>query len=227
VAGNVKAEDVFAYAKKHFGGIKKQLPLNDKKQEPDLFTHTIAVEEMNIDFPVQIYSYMVPAPAFGHKDYYAFNLFSELVFENQNSIFNTSLVTLGNMAYQIGCNVEDSRLYNCYASYDVIMQAGIGNAKVKKVINKEINDIINEGFEQSLIDNYIKCLETEETFALYSNDEIAGRLGFSEYYYKDHSKHNAELEAYRKLKAEDLQRIAQTYFSPDKLKVINIKPSAE
>lgn len=227
VTGNVKAEDVFAYAKKYFGGIKKQLPLNDKKQEPDIFSNNISVEEMNIDFPVQIYSYVVPAPAFGHKDYYAFNLFSELVFENQNSILNTSIVTLGNMAYQIGCSVDESRLYNNYATYDVIMQAGIGNAKVKKAISKEINSIINEGFEQVLIDNYIKSLETDETFVLYSNNEIAGRLGFAEYYYKDHTRYNAELEAYRKIKAEDLQRIAQTYFDPAKLKVINIKPVSE
>jgi zinc protease len=227
VAGNVKAEDVFAYAKKHFGGIKKQLPLNDKKQEPDIFASNISVEEMNIDFPVQIYSYVVPAPAFGHKDYYAFNMFSELVFENQNSILNTSIVSNGNMAYQIGCNVDASRLYNNYATYDVIMQAGIGNAKVKKVISKEINDIINEGFEQVLIDNYIKCLETDEVFKAYSNDQLAGHIGFAEYYYKDHTKYSAELDEYRKIKAEDLQRIAKTYFDPQKMKVINIKPLTE
>ncbi len=77
VSGNVKAEDVFAYVKKHFGSIKKQLPLNEKKPEPDIFANTIQLEEMNIDFPVQIYSYIVPAPAFGNKDYYKFNLLSE------------------------------------------------------------------------------------------------------------------------------------------------------
>ena len=227
ITGNVKAEDVFASSKKYFGSIKKQLPLNEKKKEPDIFSHTIAVEEMNIDFPVQIYSYIIPSPAFGHKDYYAFNLLTEILFSNSNSILNTSLVSAGNMAYQIVSGTDDSRMYNNYSNFDIIMQASMGNAKVKKVISKEINEIINEGPEQLLIDNYIANLEAQEAFGKYSNASIAASLGFGEYYYMDFSKYNAKLEAYKKLKAEDLKIIAQTYYQPEKLKVINIKPIME
>ncbi len=227
VTGNVKAEDVFAYAKKHFGGIKKQLPLNDKKPEPDIFNHVINREEMTIDFPVQIYSYIIPSPAFGHKDYYAFNLLTELLFSNSNSLVNTSVVSEGNMAYQIVPSTDESRMYNNYATFDVVMQAAMGNAKVKKVINKEINDIIVDGPEQEIIDNYISNLEAQEAFAKYSNNSIAYELGFAEYYYKDYTKYNAKMEAYKKIKADDLKIIAQTYFNPEKLKVINIKPIME
>jgi predicted Zn-dependent peptidase len=227
VCGNVKAEDVFAYCKKHFGSITKQLPLNDKKTESDIFTHSIEVEEMNIDFPVQIYSYIIPSPAFGHKDYYKFNLLSELLFSNTNSILNTSIVSVGNLAYQIISGSDESRMYNNYANYDIIMQAAMGNAKVKKIVSKEINDIIRDGVDQELIDNYIKNLEAQSTFGKYSNESIAAELGFAEYYYKDHTKYNAEMEAYKGIKGEDLKVIAQTYFDPEKLKVINIKPIME
>lgn len=227
VTGNVKAEDVFAYAKKHFGGIKKQLPVNDKKPEPDIFNHVIEQEEMTIDFPVQIYSYIIPSPAFGHKDYYAFNLLTELLFSNSNSLVNTSVVSEGNLAYQIVPGLDESRMYNNYATFDVVMQAAMGNAKVKKVINKEINDIIVDGPEQEIIDNYIANLDAQEAFAKYSNSSISYELGFAEYYYKDYNKYNAKMEAYKKIKADDLKIIAQTYFNPEKLKVINIKPIME
>lgn len=227
VTGNVKADDVFEYAKKYFGVIKKQLPVNDKKQEPDVFTNNIDLEEMNIDFPVQIYSYVVPSPGFGHKDYYAFNLFSELMFSNPNSILNTAIVMEGNLAYQINVLSDDSRMYSNYSTYDVIMQAAMGNAKVKKIISKEINDVINEGMDQERIDNYISNLEAEAVFSRYSNENINAALGFAEYYYKDHTKYNADLDSYKKIKGDDLKIIAQTYFSPEKLKVINIKPIME
>ncbi|HXB40940.1 MAG TPA: pitrilysin family protein [Bacteroidia bacterium] len=227
ITGNVKAEDVFAYAKKYFGPITKQLPLNIKKQEPDIFNHTIDIEEMNIDFPVQIYSYIVPSPAFGHKDYYAFNLLTELLFTNSNSILMNRLVATGNMAYGIQANTDPARMYNNYANFDVIMQAGIGNAKVKKAIAKEINEIITEGIEQQLIDDYVSNLTAQRTFGNYSNQGIAAELGFAEYYYNDYNKVNAQLEAYKKIKAEDLKVIAQTYYNPEKLKVINIKPATE
>ena len=226
VTGNVKAEDIFAYAKKHFGGITKQLPVNAKKTEPDIFNYNIATEEIVIDFPVQIYSYIIPAPAFGTKYYYAFNLLSELLFENSNSILNNVVVN-GNMAYQIAAQNDISRIYSNYATYDVIMQAAMGNAKVKKVIGKEINEIINEGIEQSLIDNYINNLLAKQTFNNYANQTIAGMLGLAEYYYNDYTKYNATIDAYKTIKADDLKQIAQTYFNPEKLKVINCKPLRE
>jgi zinc protease len=226
VTGNVKAEEVFAMVEKHFGNIKKQLPLNIKKQEPDIFKHTIEVEEMNIDYPLQIYSYIVPAPAFGTNDYYAFNLLSRLLFENSNSFLNQRLVNT-NMAYQVVAMTDDSRMYGNYSTYDIVMQAAIGNAKVKKAVSKEINEIINEGIEQSTIDNFVKNMETQAVFRNYSNMDISATLGFAEYYYNDYKKYDADAEAYKKITSEDLKRIAQTYFNPENMKVINIKPLAE
>lgn len=227
IVGNIKAEDAFAYANKYFGPITKQLPLNTKKQEPDIFNYPIAIEEMNIDFPVQIYSYTVPSPAFGHKDYYPFNLLSELLFTNSNSLLNSRLVTTGNMAYGIQADTDPARMYSSMASFDVIMQAAMGNAKVKKIVAREINEIINEGIDQELIDNYLAHLEARRTFANYSNQELAAELGFAEYYYNDYTKCNAMVEAYKKITADDLKKIAQTYYNPEKLKVINIKPVTE
>jgi len=182
---------------------------------------------MTIDFPVQIYSYIVPSPAFGHKDYYKFNLLSELLFNNSNSILKTSIVNVGNLAYQIASSSDESRMYNNYAFYDFIMQAAMGNAKVKKIVSKEINNIIRDGMDQELIDNYIRNMEAQGTFEKYSNSTIAAELGFAEYYYKDYNQYDAKLEAYKKIKGEDLKAIAQTYFDPEKLKVINIKPIME
>ena len=226
VTGNVKAEDVFAYAKKHFGGIKKQLPVNTKKSEPDIFNYNIKTEEMVIDFPVQIYSYIIPSPAFGNKDYYAFNLLTDLLFANSNSILNNVVVN-GNMAYQIVTQNDISRMYSDYTTIDVVMQAAMGNAKVKKVIGKQINEIINDGIEQKLLDDYINNLQAKQTFTNYANQDIAAQLGFAEYYYNDYTKYNAMIDAYKKIKADDLKQIAQTYFNPEKMKIINCKPVSE
>lgn len=223
ITGNVKASDIFAYCEKHFGSIKKQLPANTKKTEVDIFTHSISSEEMTVDFPVQIYSYIIPSPPFGHKDYYAFNLLSEVLFSNTNSLLNKSIVN-SNLAYQIQGGQYDSRMYSDYTLFDVIMQASIGNAKVKKLINKQINEIIAEGLDEEDLKNYIANLETSIAFANYSNNAINAQLGFAEYYFNNYNKYNAQLEEYKKIKPNDLKAIAQTYFNPENLKVINIKP---
>jgi zinc protease len=224
VTGNVKAEDIFAWCEKHFGPIAKQLPLNSKKSEPDIFAHKIALEEMTVDYPLQIYSYVIPSPAFGHKDYYPFNLLSELLFSNSNSYLHKRLVNT-NLAYQISGTQDISRLYNNFTYFEVFMKAGPGNAKVKKEINKEIYNIIKEGIEEEDLKKYLSNLETRLAFIQYSNSEISDMLGHAEYYYADHSKYNATFEAYRKIKPDDLRQIAETYFHPEKMKVLNIKPA--
>lgn len=227
IVGDVKAEQMFDYAKNYFGTIKKQLPLNAKKTEPDLFSYTPSVEDMQIDYPVQIYSYAIPAPAVGTPDYYKFNLLRDLLFTNPNSILNNSIVEKGNLAYAIQPASDDSRLYNNMASFDVIMQAQMGNAKVKKMISKEIYDIINEGIEQELIDNYVKNLEASQLFQNFSNQTIADKIGFAEYYFMDYKKYNQTIETYKTIKAEELTDICKKYFNPENMKVINIKPAME
>lgn len=227
IVGDIKAEQMFEFAKKYFASIKKQLPLNAKKTEPDVFSFTPTIEEMQIDYPVQIYSYVVPAPAVGTPDYYGFNLLRDLLFSNSNSILNNSIVEKGNMAYQIVPQSDDSHMYSNVATFDVVMQAQMGNAKVKKVISKEIYDIINEGIDQELIDNYVKNLEVSQTFQNFSNQAIADKLGFAEYYFMDYKKYNQALETYKTIKAEQLTEICKKYFNPENIKVINIKPAME
>lgn len=227
IVGDVKAEQIFDFAKKYFGSIKKQLPLNAKKTEPDIFSFMPTIEEMQIDYPVQIYSYIIPSPAVGTPDYYTFNLLRDLLFNNSNSILNNAIVERGNMAYQIAAQTDDSRLYNNMAAFDVIMQVQMGNAKVKKTIAKEIYDIINEGVDQELIDSYVKNLEVKETFQNFSNQAIADKLGFSEYYFMDYKKYNQTLDVYKTIKAEQLTEVCKKYFNPENIKVINIKPAME
>jgi zinc protease len=223
VTGNVKADEIFTFCEKYFGPIKKQLPLNTKKNEPDIFSHQIEFEETTVDFPVQIYSYIIPSPAFGHKDYYAFNFLMELLVSNANSLLNKRLVNT-NLAYQINGGQYDSRMYSNYSIIDVVMKASVGNAKVKKEISREINSIINDGLDELELKNYISNIETNAAFIEYSNNSINERLGFAEYYYGDYNKYAAMLSEYKKIKPDDLKQIAQTYFNPEKMKVINIKP---
>ncbi len=223
ITGNVKADQIFSLCEKYFGVIKKQLPLNIKKTEPDVFSHYITLDEMQIDFPVQIYSYIIPSPAFGHKDYYAFNLLSELLFSNSNSLLNRRLVN-GNLAYDIQGTQDESRMYSAFTTFDIIMDVKVGNAKVIKEVSREINNIIAEGVDDADLKDYLRNLENKNMFRAYSNAEICGELGFAEYYLGDYNNYDKKLEEYKKITSNELKRIAETYFNPEKMKVINIKP---
>lgn len=224
LTGNVKAANIFALCETYFGGIKKQLPTNLKKAEPDIFNHVIQTEEMTVDFPVQIYSYVIPSPAFGHKDYYAFNLFSELLFSSSNSLLKRRLVDK-NLAYDILGSQDLSRMYNAYTVYDIVMQAGVGNAKVMKEVEREINQVLNEGVDEADLKAFLSNMDRQIVFEAYSNSQISGQLGLAEYYHLDHNKYGELERQYRKVSIQDLAHIAETYFNPAKMKIINIKPT--
>ena len=82
-------------------------------------------------------------------------------------------------------------------------------------------------YDQELINNYVKNLEVNQTFQNFSNQAIADKLGFAEYYFMDYKKYNQALETYKTIKAEQLTDICKKYFNPENLKVINIKPAME
>ena len=62
VVGDIKSETVFALAEKFFCPITKQLNVANKTDIPDIYKNKIKVNDIGIDFPVQIYSFVFPIP---------------------------------------------------------------------------------------------------------------------------------------------------------------------
>jgi len=225
VVGNVNPDDVFAMADKYFGPLTKQLNLKDKSNLPDLTNAKPKLSEMPLDQMLQVYSYVMPYPDILSKDHYALNMLTGLLFLDENSILNDILVKKKHMVYAI-VSTEESRFfkYPSEQSIDFFMSAQPGNFKVKKIVSDEINDIIANGVPQALIDNYIRAREAADIESNYSAESISANLGEAELYFGDYQKAYHSIDAYKKVTVDDIKRVAATYFAPDRISVINIKP---
>jgi zinc protease len=224
VVGNVKAQDVFAMAEKHFGKVTKQLKLEPKQNVPDVFTSKVEAQEIALNFPVQIYSFIFPRPAASDKDIMALNLLTGLLFTDDNSILNNRLVKKEHTAFGLISVSEEWSMYPSLGVIDVVMQASPGNVKVKRAIREEINRVATEGIPQEMIDSYIRSVEAAELLGNYTASEIAWRLGMAEYYFGDYNKAYTMNEEYKKVKPDDLKRVAAKYFAEDKMQMINVRP---
>jgi zinc protease len=224
VVGNVKAADVFAMAEKYFGPISKQLDIRKKEHVPDLDTAKVRVSDMNINFPVQIYSYVLSRPAAGEKDFYAVQMLTGMLFTADNSILNNRLVKKEHSAFGFNGNLDPWSLFQSISVIDVIMNATPGNVKVKRAIREEIDKVAANGLPQEMIDDYISSYENSEIMSNYESANISAKLGTAEYYLHDYSKSNTLGAEYRKVTSEDLKRVAGKYFSEERLQFINIKP---
>ncbi len=224
VVGNVKHEEVFALAEKYFGVITKHLKPEEKKDIPDVFTSRVKLNDLALDFPLQIYSYVIPLPAATDKDYFAIDMLGDLLFFDDNSILKNRLINKDHQAYAIQNSSDKTALYPHLEVIDIIMNAQMGNVKVKKAIREEIDKIASDGIDQRIIDNFIKGLEATYIMDDYSAEGIAIELGNYEYYGHDYNLAYHAIDNYKKVTPEDLKRVAATYFSTDRVQVINVKP---
>jgi zinc protease len=211
VVGNVKSADVFALAEKYFGPITKQLDIKPKQNVPDVFTAKVKQQEMPLNFPVQIYSFVFPRPATNDKDFIPLVMLTDLLFTGENSFGFTS-------------PSDQFNLYPNMGVVDVIMEAAPGNVKIKRAIHDEIVKVISEGVPQDMIRSYLDAMEAQQLLTSYESSTIADRLGMAEYYYHDHNRAYTLIDDYRKVTADDLKRVASKYFSDEKLQMINIRP---
>jgi zinc protease len=224
VVGNVKADEVFAMADKYFSPITKQLDLKKKVNIPILDTVKLKASEMNINFPVQIYTYTFPRPASTETDYFAFQFLTDILFTGENSILTNRLVKKEHLAYGINSGNDAWSYYPNLAVIDIIMSAAPGNVKVKRAIREEINKIINEGISETMLENYITAYENNYIMDNYVSANISGELGMAEYYFNDYRRAYTLNEEYKKIKQEDIKRIAAKYLSEDRVQLVNIKP---
>jgi zinc protease len=211
-------------AEKYFGQVTKQLDIKKKTNVPSLDTLRIKTSEMNINFPVQIYTYTFPRPAAGDPDFFTFQFITDILFTSQNSILTNRLVKKEHLAYGLNSGHDTWNYYPNLALIDVIMGAAPGNVKVKREIREEINKIINEGIPASMIESYITAYENNFAMNNYMSANISGELGIAEYYLNDYHKAYTLNEEYKKINQEDIKRIAAKYLSEERVQLVNIKP---
>jgi predicted Zn-dependent peptidase len=224
VAGNVKAEEVFAMAEKYFGAVTKQLDIKKKENIPVLDTAHIRTSEMNINFPVQIYTYTFPRPAASDPDFFAFQMLSDLLFTGDNSILNNRLVKKDHLAYGFNVAHDPWSLYPNMALIDVIMNASPGNVKVKKAIKEEIGKVIADGIPAETLSDYVTAYENNYALNNYVSGNVANDLGMAEYYFNDYTKAYRLNEEFKKVTSGDIKRVAAKYLAEDKIQLVNIKP---
>lgn len=226
VVGNVKTEEVFAMAEKYFGAVTKQLVIKQPTNIPRLDTAKIRVAEMNINFPIQIYTYVFPRPvrALANNDFFAFQLLSDVLFSSSNSILNNRLVKKDHLAYGLNTVNDTWSVFNNFGIIDVVMNASPGNVKVKRAIREEINRITAEGIPQTMLNDYVTATENSNKLSNYECANIAGELGMAEYYFYNYSAAYIINDEYKKVTQEDIKRVAAKYLAEDKIQIINIKP---
>ena len=87
-----------------------------------------------------------------------------------------------------------------------------------------IEDIKVNGVTEKELQKARKQMMAEKVFEIYSANSLANSLGNAEIVLGDYNLYNEEIERFNAVTAEDVNRVANTYFNEDNLTIMHIAP---
>lgn len=220
VTGNISFEETVSLTEKWFGPIpRREVPVRNLPKEP------LQTEErrLTVERPVPLDSLFMAYRMCDHfhSDYYAFDILSDVLSNGKSSRFNQRLVqerhifsgidayisgSLDEGLFHIagkpaeGVSLEQAEAAVC-EELQRLRQERIGEQELEKVKNK---------FESTHIFGNINYLNVATNLAMF---ELMG----------DAEQLNREVERYRTVSAEQLQKVAQHAFRPENSVVLHYR----
>ena len=180
VVGDVKAADVFALAKQHYGPIEPSvLPARPTWFEPPhLVEREITYRDVRVKTPTWIARRMAPSYFYGEVgDVYALQILSDILGGGATSRLYTSLVIDQSIATSVGSWYDPSkRGPSSFGLYGVPKDGGsVGD--VTKAVDLEIQKILTDGVTQAELDASIRRMQDSAVLILDSLSSPARTLG--------------------------------------------------
>lgn len=221
VAGDIKSNEVFKLAKKHFGKIKNkseipQVHMIEPKQEDKRFAE-IKKEGQE----VELYALAYKIPNYENKDQIALSVLSYILTGGKSSILVDNLVNKEKLARSIqafNMDLKDEGLF-------IIIASGNKNVKAKDMetsILKHLKNIKNGDISEDDLKRAKINIKAEFIYSLQDSSQVSNLYG--DYFAKGNIKPLLDYENnFEKLKKSDIINVANKYFIDEKSNTIFLK----
>lgn len=211
IAGDIDIEQTKKLVDVYFKGIPRGKGdiFRPKVVEPPLRSEIRDTVYDNVQLPAVIFAYHIPAQ--GTPDYYAVKMLNMVLSQGESSRMNKAIVDEQQKAvaaFSFAFDLEDPGPSIMAA----IANMGVNPADLENAMNGEIAKV-----QQELISDteFLKIQNQVENDFVTANNTVAGiaeSLANYEMYFGDANLINTELERFRKVTREDIQRVAKKYF---------------
>ena len=214
IAGDIDTAEAKALATKYFKDIPKgeEITRDFPKEAPITETIKTTYVDPNVQIPAVIAAYRTPG--FKEKDAYVLNMISTYLSDGKTSKLYKKIVDDKKMALQVGAIAIPQKDYGVYAIYGLPLgETTLDDllAEIDAELEKLQNELISEKDYQKLQNKF-------ENQFVNSNSSIEGIANsLVRYYllYDDINLINNEINIYRSITREDIQRVAKTFLNPN------------
>jgi predicted Zn-dependent peptidase len=223
VAGNFDEENIKEKIGKYFDGIrqenfKEKLKVAEDQQKPGILTYFKETDQTHLCLGVRGYDIF-------HKDKHAFNLLGMILGGFMSSRLFQEVREKRGLAYYIRTGTEAATDNGC-----LVTQAGVANAKAGEAISailneyKKIKDVKIGEEELTRAKDHIKG---NTLLNLETSDETASFVAGQEILKKEILTPEEVFAKIDKVTIDDIQRVSQDIFKPEKLNLALIGPFKE
>jgi len=226
IAGDIDYEQAEDWVKKYFSEIPKS---NEDIYRPDVSepkktaeTRDIIYDDIQIPAVIQAYN----LPAKNDPDSYAMDMLSTYLTGGNSSLMTKELVDKQQKALAVAAiplDLEDGGIFIMYG----ITNMGIKAEDLESEIDVLIKQVQDQGVSERDFEKLQNIIENDLVSKNATLAGIAQNLSQSHVFYGDTDHINEELEKYREVSREDLQRVAQKYLTLDGRVVLYYLPKSE
>lgn len=217
IAGNFDEKEVLTLCEKHFGGIEKGDEIVRERIKESVQTQK---RELRVkrNVPQSAVYISFPMASRLEKEYYAFDLLSDILSNGRSSRLYNRLVKEEKLFTEVNAfitgDVEEGLfvLTGKYAD-NIELEAG------KEALLKELNKISNEEIDQHEFQKVKNKFESTMAFSQIKNIDIAMNLCYFEHL-GNIEQINNEVNSYQNLTVEYIQQVAKKSFKEEKSNIL-------
>lgn len=223
VAGDIDIEKTKNMIEDYFGPIPrgKEITRNFPKEEPIAQAIIDTAYDANIQIPAIALAYRTPPMT--DKDAYVLDMVSSVLSDGKSSRLYKKLVDEQKQALQVGAFNMSQMDYSQYLIFGI----PLGDVKLETLLEETDEEITKLQKELISQREYEKLQNTFENRFVNSNSSVEGiasSLATYHMLYGDTDLINNEIDIYRSITREDIQRVAREYLNPNQRLVLHYLP---
>lgn len=226
LVGDFQTADALAKIQKYFGPIAAaakpfaRIPVPEAAQTAE---RRATVYDPLAPLPLIVMAYRLPPP--GSPDTPVFDVISGILSTGQSSRLYRSLVRDKQLAVQASGEDLTLKLGGLFF-FAAVSNAGKAPADVEGALGGEIDKLRAEPVSGEELEKAKNQALTAQVFGRLSTEQKASALGEADLLYGTPEEANRDYGKLLAVTADDVQRVAKTYFAPEKRSVLYMLPAA-
>ncbi|MGB5547681.1 MAG: pitrilysin family protein [Polyangiales bacterium] len=226
ISGDFDAEDAMQVVQKYFGDIPARATPTFAEPAPpaQASERTETMYDANATLPAFHIAYHIPPNR--SPDHYALEILALVLGDGESSRLYQSLVKKKEICQDVAIGTDDRRGPDLFSAW-AVMASGHAPKEAQDTILAELAAIADKGVTDRELEKAKNRIRAAFVFGLQSNMARSQRLAEFELYWDDANLLKLELDYYLAVSAEDIKRVAGTYFEASNRTVLNVLPGAD